>query len=155
MILGVDSDTYRICYVALNEDTATFHSSGMILARMSKEWFERYSQLLPEWYHLLHDWDGPKKIYIEDSAYRSYGAAHKLAKVMGGALAISFVFTKEVHLVPANTWKKVILGHGRASKEMAQKVAANHPLLFGRGLEESHHMADAACIALYGLNQHQ
>lgn len=51
----------------------------------------------------------------------------------------------EVMVVGVNTWKKVVLGNGRAGKEESVRYVRRR---FGRAL--NHNAADAVCLAVYG-----
>jgi hypothetical protein len=82
------------------------------------------------------------------------GGAHATivqAQVQGLVLAFAVVCgAAGVYPVNVQTWKKVVVGNGRADKGAVRGwLAEHHPVLSGMAGDDQD-LVDAACIALYG-----
>tara|TARA_Y100000310_G_scaffold80965_1_gene77598 strand:+ start:2066 stop:2401 length:336 start_codon:yes stop_codon:yes gene_type:complete len=79
----------------------------------------------------------------------------KQAFVSGAVQAALGIHKAEIHFVHNGTWKKHVVGHGHASKDaIMTHVRRKHRKVFKKVVREDQDLADAFCLAQYGLRDH-
>lgn len=115
----------------------------------TERWFELYSLAMG----LLARLSVDDRLFIEEPPcagsrnLRTYG---RLSMTAGALMSASFV---RAQLVPVDTWKKVVVGAGGASKERVSQVLAENYESYSRQCGGDQNRVDAVCIALYGRSQ--
>lgn len=94
-------------------------------------------------------WD-VDSVWIEDTLIgnnRKYSLSLTETK---GAVMAALAIAADVRLVDNNTWKKQVVGHGRASKdEVRDYIDVTYPA-YAPLCGDNQDLYDAACIALHG-----
>ncbi len=145
IVLGVDPDTKAITAVAVDTERPTwFHVTRLeAKGRRAEDRIQALASQIETWPHHTYDW-----VYIETPVMGVNVKALRDQAFVVGMLRYELWRRGQAHsLVDNGTWKKAVLGNGKASKEeIAQYAAKRFPQLKG----ESQDIFDAACIALFG-----
>ncbi len=150
-VAGIDPDTRAITIVTLGDSPGCVFWRGEAKGRRAedrieglyKELFFQHSTLGDD----LIDW-----VYIETPVMGVNAKALRDQAIVVGMIRYWLWSQDQPHsLVDNGTWKKAVLGGGKASKE---EIAAYAQRVLGMeaGLAQDYY--DAACIAEYGRRAH-
>ncbi len=148
-ILGIDADSKKIALVCFEDDRLLYHE---LLISHAKNTNDRL-------YDLIIIFEGqikaikPNITYLEESIFiQNYKTSRAISEVIGN---IKFILRENdipFETVPVNSWKKVIVGKGNASKDEVREFTENiYPELKG----EIQDTMDACCVCLYGIRVEQ
>jgi len=152
--LGLDTSSKAIHIVVLDEseNLIKIYKAG---CTNSKPFKERFSELMDNFAKTLVediDIDTVDYAVIEEPIFaQNRNVVRTLSEVVGavwGALCLSDIPTT---LVDNGTWKKEILGSGKATKDDILKYAIEK---WGDEFPEQDY-ADAACVALYSVKENR
>lgn len=145
-VMGIDLGISKIAWAVWEDDvlveTGAFADSvtyrPKVLHRLGEEIWAQVAKHEPDF------------IFIEDTLIgnnRKYSI--RLSQTMGAVLAQ--LSDQSVNLVNVSTWKKTVLGNGRADKQMVQKyMCVTHPA-YSELCGNDQDRFDAACIGYYGV----
>ncbi|MCA8986238.1 MAG: crossover junction endodeoxyribonuclease RuvC [Planctomycetaceae bacterium] len=148
-ILGIDPGLNRTGYGIIRDDgRRVFLEEGGVIATTSTDPLAiRVAEIAREMEAIIEQWQ-PQVLAIEQvfSLMKNPKSAILLAHARGAILAVAGRFSIPVHHYKPTEIKRLLTGHGRASKEQMQLVIRTE-----LGLAEvprPHDVADALAIAL-------
>jgi Holliday junction resolvasome RuvABC endonuclease subunit len=141
--IGIDSDTTQITIVELSDEAYIQHLE--IKAKGIKA-EDRFRSLISKFIEVLQYIPWHARIGIEAPLYiQNPVSTIKLSEIVGGCRAL-LVQYHNCEEVGNNTWKKIVLSNGKASKkEIMDFVINKYPKLKGC----TQHLADSVGIALW------
>lgn len=151
MIIGLDCSSKSIHAVVLNQDgDLVYKEAWTTKARdMDAKLFELQEGFTSGLYRIIGD--GTAIAVIENPIYIQSGKATiEISQVIGFVKAELNRFGLLVWGVQNTVWKKVVLGDGTSNKE---RIAMFAKARWGDVFEGSQDFADAACVALYGVEK--
>ncbi len=151
-ITGIDADTKSIAMVTFFEEDnerkslKVRYAQNKVAGRTAEDRFagliRSFVESQTEW--LLSDW-----VYVEKPVYGVNAKATIAQSYIVGAIRSELILHKINHsLVDNTTWKKQIIGSGKASKEEIEMFARDI-LNLPEGLTQD--LYDASCIAQFGM----
>ena len=109
----------------------------------------RYEEIGGLAHHLKHMFEPEDVIFYEEpilAGPRNIRTLIGMSQTSGILLGAS---SARCYEVPVATWKKEVVGSGKASKDdVARWLSKKHPDIYSKCLNQNH--IDAACIYLYG-----
>ena len=147
IVLGVDPDTKAITAVAVDTERPTwFHVTRLeAKGRRAEDRIQALASQIETWPHHTYDW-----VYIETPVMGVNVKALRDQAFVVGMLRYELWRRGQAHsLVDNGTWKKAVLGGGKASKEEIADYAIQR---FSMTKEYKQDVYDATCIALFGLS---
>jgi Holliday junction resolvasome RuvABC endonuclease subunit len=145
-ILGIDCDSRKIAMVCMDGgEHIKFHILLMSHAERPKE---RLIELIGMFEHQLKAVK-PEETFVEESIFiQNYATSRSISEIIGN---IKYAVAKagiDCTPVPVNTWKKVVIGKGNATKDDVKKfIVKKYPELEN----EMQDIFDAAAVCLYGI----
>tara|TARA_R100000789_G_scaffold100609_1_gene112105 strand:+ start:3932 stop:4426 length:495 start_codon:yes stop_codon:yes gene_type:complete len=152
-ILGIDPGLNRTGYGVIHreQNRVILDEGGVVATNTSQPLAERICEIACEIREVIDQWK-PTALAIEQvfSLGKNPKSAILLAHVRGAVLANAFESGLKIYHYKPTQIKKLLTGHGRASKEQMQHVVKTE-----LGLSEvprPHDVADALAIALCHLH---
>ncbi|TWT62707.1 crossover junction endodeoxyribonuclease RuvC [Rubinisphaera italica] len=152
-ILGIDPGLNRTGYGVIHreQNRVILDEGGVVATNPSQPLAERICEIACEIREVIDQWK-PTALAIEQvfSLGKNPKSAILLAHVRGAVLANAFESGLKIYHYKPTQIKKLLTGHGRASKEQMQHVVKTE-----LGLSEvprPHDVADALAIALCHLH---
>jgi Holliday junction resolvasome RuvABC endonuclease subunit len=147
MIVGFDLSSRKLAAVSLDpvsswtyEPPKKEKDRARVLKHFLDELVDLFEERRPRWVFIEHPLVGR-------------GGAHATivqAQVHGVVSAVAATYADGVYTVNVQSWKKEVVGNGRADKDrVRQWLEESHPHLAElAGADQD--LVDAACVALYG-----
>jgi Holliday junction resolvasome RuvABC endonuclease subunit len=154
VFLGIDPAATKVSYAALFQDEEPFFREFKKLGRSgptacSAAWHitaEVVGELGQRWPNV------PVTAFIESPIVGRGGVRSTMVQCYTSGAIQASLFDQKVSVALANvsSWKKVVVGHGRATKDgVSEFVRLRWPALYAEA-SGSQDVADAVCIAHYG-----
>ena len=149
-VLGCDCSSKLIDCVLLGDDnlfkTYSFESKNKDWDIRSRELFSAFQNLIKD---MKCDKIVPDIVYIEQAVYlQNVKVTLAIDSVINAVKFISYMNKIPYIIIDNKSWKKQVLGNGKASKEQIMEFAR---LRWGDKLS-TQDLCDAACISLAGYN---
>jgi len=144
-IVGVDADSKKLAVVMFENDQL---ESWHFLESKNKETQERIFDLYFHFEAFIKT-KKPDIVFIEQSIYvKNFVTSKAITEVIGNCKLLCKLHKVPFEMVGNTTWKKYVVGNGKATKEEIKTfIDKKYPQL----KDESQDIADATCIALYGI----
>ena len=150
--LGLDSSSKAIHGVILDEKENLI-SIHKFTCNVKNPFKERFSELIDNFVGDLGKINVVKNIdhvFIEEPIFaQNRSVVRTLSEVVGAVWAIMVICDLPTQLVDNGTWKKNVIGNGKAKKDDIMNYAIEK---WGDKFPEQDY-ADAACIALYAVKE--
>ena len=144
-ILGVDCSTKLIAIFSIEDGTG----SGTTFSASKDEidsWFRAQDMFRKMVGYIMKE--KPDMVYVENSPYlQNIKTTLQIYTVVDAVRFACSLNSVPVQTVEVTSWKKDILGNGKASKEAIMEFAKAK---WGAKIIKNQDIADAACICLYG-----
>ncbi len=147
-IIGIDADSKLFACVAIDDAGPVFQDvyhkeKGRIAEDRILPLLAEFESVVGGWLFENVDW-----VYIEAPVGgRNIGALRSQAYVIGAMRYILYTNDIRHSLVDSGTWKKQVIGGGKATKE---EIAAFVVSKWDVGTDLQQDVYDAACIAQFG-----
>ncbi len=143
-VMGCDCSSYSIDCTILSEEEpllVTVHGGKFNdFDTRVKIVFNEFNEVLKEY--------SPKAVFIEGAIYlQNVKTTLMIARMIDMVIANCIKENIFYYIVDNKSWKKDILGNGKATKEQIMSFAKTK---WGGIFHENQNLADSSCIAFYG-----
>ncbi len=158
IVLGIDASASKVAFVGMFGDDFFVRDYKKLGKSGAEACSAARAKTLMAWVEAKKRWPGhPIAAFIESPIVGRGGIRSTIvqAYTSGSVQGTLYGLEVPVGLVNVSSWKKHVVGNGRASKsEVASFVELRWPSIHEEAAG-SQDVADAACIAYYGILSHR